>query len=154
MQKTGRFLHVCVKTTGLTMTCVLHASVSAKVLLLCQSTFEAKPKTTAVEIAALRLMEMHLTHTGQLLQTCFYGGAFIWFNASSWGPSCCPFSLISFVILLPFLMLQSLPALRKGRVPLLGKVFTPVDSISPSASKEISCASKILLARLTKQASF
>lgn len=96
MQKTGRLLHVCVKTTGLTMTCVLHASVSAKVLLLCQSTFEAKLKTTAVEKAAHHLMEMLLTHTGQLLQTCFYGGAFVWFSASSWGPSCCPFSLTSF----------------------------------------------------------
>lgn len=145
MQKTGRFLHVCVKNTGLTMTCVLHANVSAKVLLLCQSTFEAKPKATAVEKAACHLMEMLLTRTGQLLQTCFYGGTFIWFSASSWGPSCCPFSLISFVIPLPFLMLQGLHARRKGRVPFLGKVFTPVDSIPPSASNEISCASKIPL---------
>lgn len=130
---------VCVKTTDLTMTCVLHASVSAKVLLLCQSTFEAKPKTTAVEKAALHLMEMLLTHTGQLLQTCFYGGAFIWFSASSWGPSCCPFSLISFVIPLPFLRLQGLPALTKGRVPLLGKVFTPVDSSSLCFERDFLC---------------
>lgn len=146
LQKTGRFLHVCVKTTGLTMTCVLQANASAKVWLLCQSTFEAKPKTTAVEKAACHLMEKLLTHTGQLLPTCFYGGTFTWFSASSWGPSCCPFSLTSFVIPLPFLMLQGLPALRRGRVPLLGKVFTPVDSIPPSALKEISYASKIPLA--------
>lgn len=152
--KRCRFLHVCVKTTGLTMTCVLHVNVSEKVLLLCQSTFEAKPKGTAVEKAACHLMEMLVTHSGQLLQACFYGGAFIWFSASSWGPSCCLFSLISLVIALPFLMLQGLPALRKGRVSLLGKVFIPVDSIPPSALKEISCASKIPSVWVEKQACF
>lgn len=26
--------------------------------------------------------------TGQLLRTCFKGGAFIWFSALCWGPSC------------------------------------------------------------------
>lgn len=63
--------------------CVLRANASANVLLLCQNTLVAKPKNTAVETAARHLMEMLLTHTGQLLQACFYGGTFIWFSASS-----------------------------------------------------------------------
>lgn len=122
----------------LTVTCVWHASVSAKVLLLCRGTLVAKPKATAVGNAAHHLMEMLLTHTRQLLQTCFYGGAFIWFSASSWGLSCCPISWHPFVPLLP---LQGLLALGKGR----GRVFSPADCIPASASKETPCASKITL---------
>lgn len=108
LKKAGGLLHMC-EGHRLTMTCGLHASISAKVcksLLLCQSTLVAKPKSTAVENAASLLMEMLLTHTGQLLQTCFYGGTFIWFSAPSWGPSCCPFSLTSFRDPLTLLLLH------------------------------------------------
>ena len=109
---------MCVNITDLTVTCVLHASVSAKVLLLCQSTLVAKPKNTAVENAARHLMEMLLTHTGQLLQTCFYGGVFVWFSASSWGLSCCPFSLTSFCDPPAFAAASgsSCPGKRKGLI--------------------------------------
>lgn len=47
-----------------------------------------------------------------------------------------------FVIPLSLPLLQGLPALGKGRGSPLGKVFTPVDCIPPSASQEIPCASK------------
>jgi len=140
-----------VKITDLTVTCVLHASVSAKVLLLRHRAPVAEPQSTAVESAARHLMEALRTHTGQLLQPCFCGGASIWSSAASRGPSCCPFSLMSAGGPLPLLQLQGLPAPGEGRgspsfwgfLPSFQGLTSPGDCISPSAPKEIPCASEI-----------
>lgn len=76
------------------------------------------------------------THTGQLLHTCFKGGAFIWFSVLSCGPYClCCYFMV-------FLCLE-----KERR-----EVFMPTDPTVCSALEEIPHTTKITLEQTEKPA--